>query len=94
LAGALPPILRNVKLIETDAWALGDAAINPNAKHCEATKRAAILPNQWPYSVIARSLTCPVLAWRHVAAATWRRLCPNQSKPSISWMIPKFTICR
>jgi hypothetical protein len=53
------------------AWALGVAAINPNAKHCEATERAAILPKQWPYSVIARSPTLPpVLAWRDVVAAT------------------------
>jgi len=40
----------------------GVIAINPNAKHCEATERAAILPKQWPYSVIARSHHAPVLA--------------------------------
>jgi hypothetical protein len=37
----------------------GVAAINPNAKYCEATERAAILPKQWPYSVIARSHHAP-----------------------------------
>jgi len=38
---------------------LGVAAINSNAEHCEVTERAAILPKQWPYSVIARSPTLP-----------------------------------
>jgi hypothetical protein len=56
--------------VSARAWARGVAAINPNAKYCEATERAAILPKQWPYSVIARSHHAPVLAWRDVVAVT------------------------
>jgi len=32
---------------------LGVAAINSNAEHCDVTERAASLPKQWSYSVIA-----------------------------------------
>jgi hypothetical protein len=45
--------------MRVSARALGVDAINPNAKHCEATKRAEILLKQWPYSVVARSPTLP-----------------------------------
>jgi len=49
-------------LVQVPGPPRGVIAINPNAKHCEATERAAILPKQWPYSVIARSHHAPVLA--------------------------------
>ena len=57
--GAFEMTAATMVRVDARAWAMGVAAINPNAKHCEATERAAILPKQWPCSVIARSPTLP-----------------------------------
>ena len=43
--GAFEMTVATMVRVDARAWAIGVAAINPNAKHCEATERAAILPN-------------------------------------------------